>query len=66
MTSQDGLNDRGMMGDGIIDISKLRKMIEDTGYKGPVEVETFSVSNWWKREMSETLAVCRERLGSTV
>lgn len=31
------------MGDGVIDIPAIRKMIEVAGYKGSIEVEIFSV-----------------------
>jgi sugar phosphate isomerase/epimerase len=58
----DVLNDRGMMGDGVIDLKAMRAMIETAGYTGAVETEIFSAANWWKRPMHETLAVCRERL----
>ena len=57
----DVLSDRGMMGDGVIDIPAIRAAIESTGYTGAVEVEIFSAENWWKRPMAETLKVCRER-----
>jgi sugar phosphate isomerase/epimerase len=57
----DVLNDRGMMGDGVIDVPRLRAMVEATGYAGPVECEIFSTKNWWKRPMAETLRVCAER-----
>lgn len=60
--TQDVLNDRGMMGDGIIDVPILRRAVEDAGYRGPVEVEIFSAEDWWKRPMDETLKVCAERL----
>jgi sugar phosphate isomerase/epimerase len=59
--TQDVLNDRGMMGDGVIDVRGVRKMVEATGYAGAVEVEIFSALNWWKKPMHETLAVCAER-----
>lgn len=59
--TQDVLSDRGMMGDGIIDIQGIRSQIEATGYTGSVEVEIFSINNWWKRPMAETLSVCRTR-----
>jgi sugar phosphate isomerase/epimerase len=62
--STDVLNDRGMMGDGIIDVPNIRRMIDETGYQGPVEVEIFSNSNWWKKPIDETLRVCRDRLES--
>jgi sugar phosphate isomerase/epimerase len=61
---RDVLNDRGMMGDGVIDIPSIRAMVEDAGYDGLIEVELFSTENWWKRPMDETLTVCRERLAS--
>ena len=60
----DVLNDRGMMGDGIIDVPAIRTLVEDAGYAGPVEVEIFSAANWWTRPMDETLQVCRARFAS--
>ena len=63
--TQDVLNDRGMMGDGVIDIPLIRGLVEDAGYKGPVEVEIFSSANWWRRPMDEILGVCRERLAAS-
>lgn len=57
----DLLLDRGMMGDGVIDLRAIRAMIEAAGYHGPQEVEIFSRDNWWKRPGDETLATCRER-----
>ena len=59
--TQDVLNDRGMMGDGVIDIRGIRRMLEAAEYSGPVECEIFSAANWWKRPMDETLLVCAER-----
>jgi sugar phosphate isomerase/epimerase len=61
----DVLNDRGMMGDGVIDIRGLREAVEGAGYTGLVEAEIFSASNWWKRPMAETLKVCKERFSSS-
>jgi sugar phosphate isomerase/epimerase len=58
----DVLNDRGMMGDGVIDINAIRNGMEQSGYAGAVEVEIFSSQNWWKRPVAETLGICRERL----
>jgi sugar phosphate isomerase/epimerase len=58
----DVLNDRGMMGDGVIDIQGIRSGVETSGYSGSVEVEIFSSRNWWQRPMVETLAMCRTRL----
>jgi sugar phosphate isomerase/epimerase len=58
------LNDRGMMGDGVIDLPAIRKMIEDAGFFGPQEVEIFSTENWWKRPGDEVLQVIKERVAS--
>ncbi|MBK9702198.1 MAG: sugar phosphate isomerase/epimerase [Betaproteobacteria bacterium] len=59
--TQDLLLDRGMMGDGVIDIPLLRSWMEDAGYRGPHEVEIFSAGNWWKRDPDEVLATCKAR-----
>ena len=60
--TNDVLNDRGIMGDGVIDLKAMRHTLETAGYAGAVEVEIFSTANWWKRPMMETLQVCRDRL----
>ncbi|MET3899330.1 sugar phosphate isomerase/epimerase [Devosia sp. UYZn731] len=60
----DMLLDRGMMGDGVIDLKAIRAMIEAAGYAGPQEVEIFSKDNWWKRPGDEVLAVIKERVAS--
>lgn len=62
--TEDVLNDRGMMGDGVIDVKALRSAVETAGYRGFVEVEIFSARNWWTRAMDETLAIVRERFAS--
>lgn len=62
--TQDILNDRGMMGDGIIDLRAIRALVEDAGYEGFVEAEIFSSLNWWRRPIDETLAACRERFAT--
>ena len=58
----DMLNDRGMMGDGVIELAAMRQQVEAAGYTGLVEVEIFSAANWWKRPVAEILAVAKERL----
>jgi sugar phosphate isomerase/epimerase len=55
------LTDRGMMGDGVIDIPLIRSWVERAGYRGFHEVEIFSAQNWWRRDPDEVLAICRER-----
>jgi len=62
--TRDMLLDRGMMGDGVIDLPGIRAMIEDAGFFGPQEVEIFSQDNWWKRPGDEVLAVIKERVES--
>jgi len=59
--TNDMLLDRGMMGDGVIDLKGIRAMIEAAGYTGPQEVEIFSRDNWWKRSGDDVLATCLER-----
>ena len=62
--TEDVLNDRGMMGDGVIDVPQIRGEAEAAGYSGFIEVEIFSARNWWKRPAAETLDVSRARLAS--
>ena len=64
--TRDLLNDRGMMGDGIIDLPLLRSWVEGAGYAGYSEVEIFSAENWWKRDGGEVLDTCIERHRCTV
>ncbi|WP_029009037.1 sugar phosphate isomerase/epimerase family protein [Azospirillum halopraeferens] len=53
----DLLNDRGMMGDGVIDLPRLRARVEAAGFAGFAEVEIFS-ERWWALPMDEVLATC--------
>ena len=64
--TRDMLLDRGMMGDGVIDIPRIRGLVEAAGYDGLVEVEIFSKENWWRRDPDEVLAVVAERCRSVV
>jgi sugar phosphate isomerase/epimerase len=57
----DLLLDRGMMGDGVIDLKLIRSWMEAAGYRGPHEAEIFSERNWWKREPDDVLSFCIER-----
>ncbi|MCL4763966.1 MAG: sugar phosphate isomerase/epimerase, partial [Burkholderiales bacterium] len=56
----DLLNDRGMMGDGVIDLPAIRAMMEAAGYRGAHEVEIFS-GRWWKVPGDDVLATCKAR-----
>ena len=62
----DLLNDRGMMGDGVIDIPRIRSWVEDAGFAGYSEVEIFSTGNWWQRDGGEVLDTCVLRHRSCV
>jgi sugar phosphate isomerase/epimerase len=42
----DFLNDRGLMGTGCIDIPGIRGWVEESGFKGFIEVEIFSKKYW--------------------
>ena len=64
--TRDLLNDRGMMGDGVIDIPQMRGWVEAAGFAGYSEVEIFSAENWWKREGGEVLETCIARHRSVV
>jgi sugar phosphate isomerase/epimerase len=63
--TKDILNDRGMMGDGVIDIKMLRSAVEAQGYAGYSEIEIFS-NAWWERPMDEVLHTCIARHRSVV
>ncbi|MAG98493.1 MAG: endonuclease [Rhodospirillaceae bacterium] len=64
--TRDLLLDRGMMGDGVIDIPKIRGWVEAAGYRDFCEVEIFSERNWWQRDPDEVVATCIERLATAV
>jgi sugar phosphate isomerase/epimerase len=61
--TRDLLNDRGMMGDGVVDLPRIRGMMEAAGYAGFHEVEIFSKLDWWQRDPDEVLAICKDRHG---
>lgn len=52
--TKDLLNDRGLMGDGCINIPQIRGWVEETGFKGFVEVEIFSY-DWWQKDQDQFL-----------
>ena len=58
--TRDILNDRGMMGDGVIDIKSVRAGVEAQGFVGFSEIEIFS-NDWWSKPMDEVLRTCIER-----
>ena len=52
--------DRGMPGDGVIDIPAIRAMAEAAGYDGFTEVEILS-RRWWAEDPEDVLRIVRER-----
>jgi len=58
--TKDILNDRGMMGDGVIDIKSVRAAVEAQGFAGYSEIEIFS-NDWWGKPMDEVLKTCIAR-----
>jgi len=63
--TRDLLNDRGMMGDGVVELRKIRGWMEAAGFAGPVEVEIFSEA-WWSRPAEEVLDACIARCKTVV
>ena len=59
--TRDLLSDRGMMGDGVVELKKIRGWVEAAGFTGFSEVEIFSNLDWWRRPGAETLDVCISR-----
>ena len=63
--TRDLLNDRGMMGDGVIELKRLREWVEAAGFEGRCEVEIFS-EHWWAKPGEEVLDTVIERHKSVV
>jgi sugar phosphate isomerase/epimerase len=57
--TRDLVFDRGMPGEGIIDVPGLRHKVEAAGYKGLIEFEILS-RDWWARDPDDVLAACKE------
>lgn len=57
---RDTLNDRGMMGDGVIDIPGLARAVLATGYEGYAEVEIFS-NHWRSIEPRDVVTAAQDR-----
>jgi sugar phosphate isomerase/epimerase len=61
----DPLQGRGMMGDGIIDLRRIRRLVEAAGYDGPIEVEVIN-RELWSRPGDELVALTLERFAAHV
>jgi sugar phosphate isomerase/epimerase len=56
----DLLLDRGMMGDGVIDIRGIRELVEAAGYEGFCEAEILS-KRWWGEDPDTVLSTLVDR-----
>ena len=56
---------RGMMGDGVIELQRIRAAVDAAGYTGPIEVEIFNQSVW-DSPGDEILALMKERYATRV
>jgi sugar phosphate isomerase/epimerase len=54
------LNDRGMMGDGVIDLPHIDRLMRAAGYSGDREIEIFS-DRWWANDPDEVMRIAVER-----
>lgn len=53
--------DRGMMGDGVIDLAAIRQVVDATGYDGYYEVEILSARDWWQRPPAQVIETIKQR-----
>ena len=61
----DMLLGRGMMGDGVIEVRRLRRAVDAVGYGGPIEVEIFNEA-LWRRPADEVVELTVERFREQV
>jgi sugar phosphate isomerase/epimerase len=54
----DLLNDRGLMGEGCIDIRRIRSWVESAGFHGFIEVEVFSNRCWAMDQHEYVKRIC--------
>jgi sugar phosphate isomerase/epimerase len=66
LDTQDLRLDRGMPGDGVIDLAAIRRMVEAAGYTGHVEVEIMSARHWWKRDPDDVVRTIVARYATAV
>jgi sugar phosphate isomerase/epimerase len=58
--NKDPLMSRAMMGDGIIELRRMKAAVDGAGYAGPIEVEIFN-EVYWNMPGDEVLALMRNR-----
>lgn len=55
--------DRGMPGDGVIDLPGIRAMVEAAGWKGRREVEILS-NRWWAEDPDSLIDIIKQRFAT--
>ena len=63
--TRDPLLERGMMGDGVIQLRRIRAAVDGARYLGPIEVEIFN-PQIWSQPGEEILATMKERYATLV
>jgi sugar phosphate isomerase/epimerase len=61
LVSTRNFRDRGMVGDGIIDIGRVKSWLDSIAYSGPFELELFSELDWWQRAPEDTVRIGIDR-----
>ena len=62
---RDILMNRGMMGDGVVELRRIREAVERTGYVDPIEVEIFNEAVW-SMPLDTLVPLVKERFLSCV
>ncbi|HEV8303959.1 MAG TPA: sugar phosphate isomerase/epimerase family protein [Gemmatimonadales bacterium] len=57
---RDVLMNRGMMGDGVIELQRIRTAVQEAGYVGPIEVEIMNEAVW-SMPLDAVLPLMKER-----
>lgn len=57
--------DRGMPGDGVIDLKRFAALIDATGYQGFHEVEILS-RYWWSRDPNDVVDIVKQRFAAVM
>ncbi len=63
--TRDPLLEWGMMGDGVIELRRIRVAVDAAGHVGPIEVEIFNPVIW-SRPGDKILATIKERYAALV
>lgn len=58
--NKDPLLSRAMMGDGVIELGRIRSAIDQAGYAGPIEVEIFNPA-YWNMPGEEVIELMKDR-----